>query len=257
MMWWPEPVAGIPTPPIIRAAKDLPDRYYVGLVLIVGAFWLSAYVFAIAQARIDGRAGIPAIACALNIGWELNDSFVVNHSAWQRPFNFAWFLLDLLIIAQVLRHGHKDYPELSARQFKRMVAAVCGVGVLMIAAIEIEINDFYGAYTGLILNSIMSVMFVRTLIRRQSSAGQSLYIALCKGIGSALGVLMSVSLYPYSLVIPVLGVIVIGFDVYYTVALVRKMREEGRNPWALPRVSGAAKPVTAVVAAPKDRGYAV
>lgn len=167
-MWWPSPLAGHPTAPIIRDATHLANWYYIGLVIIVGGFWLAAYVLAIREARLSGRNGIPAIACALNIGWEFNDSFVVDHSSWQRPFNFAWFLLDLLILSQVWRFGRKDYSEMSPSEFRRFFSTIVAIGAVAIPAVEIEINDFYGAYTGLGLNCIMSLMFVRTLRRMGS-----------------------------------------------------------------------------------------
>lgn len=237
-MWWPPPVVthlfGDDTvAPIARGARDLPDWYYVGLVLAVGGCWLAAYVLAIREARFSGRAGIPAVAVALNIGWEFNDSLIVNHASWQRPFNFAWLLLDLLIARQVLRYGPKDYPELPAATFRRSFFALVVFGAVFIPAVELEINDYYGAYTGLGLNAWMSLAFVVVLRRRGSTAGQSMYIAVSKGVGSLLGVVMSVSLYPHSFVIPVLGATVIALDAYYTLTLYRRFRREGASPWRL------------------------
>jgi 3-dehydroquinate synthase II/3-amino-4-hydroxybenzoic acid synthase len=246
-MWWPSPLfGGESTAPIARGARDLPGWYYVGLVLVVGGCWLTAYLLAIRAARLTGRAGIPAVAVGLNIGWELNDSLIVNHSSWQRPFNFAWFLLDLLIARQVLRYGPLDYPELSTAAFRRCFGALVVFGLVFIPAVEIEINDYYGAYTGLGLNAWMSLAFVVVLRRRRSTAGQSMYIALSKGIGSLLGVVMSVSLYPYSLVIPVLGATVVTMDAYYAVALYRQFRREGAAPWRLRRPT-TAPPATSPV----------
>lgn len=231
-MWWPSPIfGGGSAAPITRGAQDLPDWYYVGLVLLVGGCWLAAYVLAIRAAGSAGRTGIPAVAVALNIGWEFNDSLVVDHSSWQRPFNFAWFLLDVLIARQVLRYGAEDYPELSAASFRRSFLALVAFGAIFILAVEIEIHDYYGAYTGLGLNAWMSLAFVAVLRRRRSTAGQSMYIALSKGIGSLLGVVMSVSLYPHSAVIPVLGATVIVLDTYYAVALHRQFGRDGIAPW--------------------------
>jgi hypothetical protein len=240
-MWWPSPlIEHLSKVPITRGARDLPDWYYVGLVVVVGGFWLAAYVLAIREAGLTGRNGIPMVAVGLNIGWEFNDSLVVNHSSWQRPFNFAWFLLDLFIARQVLRYGSRDYPEWTPAAFKKNFLTLVAFGAVFIPAVEIEINDYYGAYTGLGLNAWMSLAFVAVLRRRGSTAGQSIHIALSKGIGSLLGVVMSVSLYPYSVVIPVMGAAVIGLDTYYTVALYRQFRREGRSPWRLSRRAAAA-----------------
>lgn len=234
-MWWPPPAAGIWDPaPITKGAVDLPDWYYVGLVIVVGGFWLTAYVLAIKVARETGYNGIPVIAAALNISWEFNDSFIVDHASWQKPFNFVWFLLDIVIVTQIIRYGNKDYSHQSRRQFKQMFFGTLVFALIFIPAFEIEINDFYGAYTGLGLNCIMSLLFIHMLRTRKSTAGQSMYVALSKQIGSLLAVLMSVSLYPHSLLIPVMCATLVIFDFYYTRALYQQYRKDGLNPWAAP-----------------------
>lgn len=245
-MWWPSPLfGGESMAPIVRAAQDLPDWYYVGLVLSVGGCWLAAYVLAIRQAWLTGRAGIPAVAVALNIGWEFNDALIVNHASWQRPFNFAWFLLDVFIARQVLRYGPKDYPELPAATFRRLFFLLVVFGAVFVPAVELEINDYYGAYTGLGLNAWMSLAFVVILRRRGGTAGQSMYIAVSKGVGSLLGVVMSVSLYPHSFVIPVLGLTIIALDAYYTVRLYRRFGREGTSPWRPRRRTAATSSASA------------
>ncbi|HEU5158572.1 MAG TPA: hypothetical protein VFU43_16365 [Streptosporangiaceae bacterium] len=241
-MWWPSPLfGGASAAPITQGARDLPGWYYVGLVLSVGGCWLAAYLLAIREGRLTGRVGIPAVAVALNIGWEFDDALIVNHASWQRPFNLAWFLLDLIIARQVLRYGPRDYPDLPAAAFRRYFCALAVFGAVFIAAVEIEINDFYGAYTGLGLNAWMSLAFVVMLRRRRSTAGQSMYIAVGKGAGSLLGVVMSVSLYPHSVVIPVLGATVIALDACYTVALYRQYGREGAAPWRPRRRAGGGR----------------
>jgi hypothetical protein len=240
-MWWPSPLlGGESVAPIVRGARDLPDWYYVGLVVVVGGCWLAAYVLAIREARLTGYAGIPAVAVALNIGWEFNNALIVDHASWQRPFNFVWFLLDLLIVRQVLRYGPKDHPELPAATFRRRFFTLVVFGAVFVPAVELEINDYYGAYTGLGLNAWMSLAFVVVLRRRGSTAGQSMYIAVSKGAGSLLGVVMSVSLYPHSFVIPVLGATVIVLDAYYTVTLYRQFGREGVATWRRRRRTAAA-----------------
>jgi hypothetical protein len=234
-MWWPSPFLGHPSAPIVLGAHHLPGWYYIGLVVIVGGFWLAAYVLAIVEAMRSGRNGIPAIAVGLNIAWELNDSLLVDHSAWQRPFNFVWFLLDLFIARQVLMYGPKDYPEMSRTQFRRFFLSIAMFAMVCIPAFELEIHDYYGAYSGLVLNDVMSLAFILMLRRRGSSAGQSMYIALSKQVGSLLAVVMSVSLYPHSYLIPVMCATLVIFDMYYSTSLYKQIRAEGASPWALRR----------------------
>lgn len=249
-IWWPDPIfERSPTVRLSRGAEDLADWHYLSLVFIVGAFWLAAYVLAIRRANLDERNGIPAIAVAFNFAWEFNFSLIVFHAEWQRPFNFAWLLLDLYIVRQVLRYGPTDYPELSRREFKAMFFAALAFALLLLPAVTLDIDDYYGAFTGLGVNCLMSLMFIRMLRRRQSSAGQSMYIALAKGIGSLLGVVMSLSLYPYSYIIAVLGATVIVLDAVYAVALYRQIRSEGDSPWDFNRP--AVRPAAQAVAPPR------
>lgn len=231
-LWWPDPlVERAPTVRLAQGAENLSDLHYLSLMFVVGGFWLAAYVLAILRANVDERTGLPAIAVAFNFAWELNYSLIVFHAEWQRPFNFAWLLLDVYIVRQILRFGPKDHPDLSQREFKLMFFATLAFAVLFLPAVTLDIDDHYGAFTGLGVNCLMSLLFIRMLRRRRSSAGQSMYVALCKGIGSLLGVAMSLSLYPYSYVIAVLGAWVIAMDAVYAVALYRRIRAEGQSPW--------------------------
>lgn len=239
-MWWPPPLLGHRSAPVLLGAHHLPGWYYVSLVMLVGGFWLAAYALAIREAMRSGRNGIPAVAVGLNIAWEFNDSLIVDHASWQRPFNFAWFLLDSFIAWQVLTYGQKDYPAMSVTEFRRFFLSIVGFAVVCIPAFELEIGDSYGAYSGLILNCVMSLAFVSMLRRRGSSAGQSMYIALGKQTGSLFAVVMCVSLYPHSYLVPVLSATYIILDMYYTIALYRQIRAEGASPWSFGRPVPAA-----------------
>ena len=62
-----------------------------------------------------------------------------------------------------------------------------------------------------------------------------MYVALSKFMGSFLGVVMSVSLYPHSLIIAVMGVTTITLDVTYGTLLRRQILAERASPWAFSR----------------------
>lgn len=226
----PEPVLRIALP-----AVDLPSWYYYGLICVIGALWLSAYAFAIQRARIDGWCGIPAVAVAANIAWEFDYSFVIYQQTWQRPFNIAWFLLDIYIMYQVFYSSRREYPRLTPRQFIAVIAGVCGFFAIMFGAITLDINDSYGAYTGLLANTLMSPAFLVMLYRRRSSVGQSMYVAISKCSGTFVGSVMSISLYPHSHIIWVMGIFCFVLDVVYGVLLYRQIRSEDGAPWSLRR----------------------
>ncbi|RDI49986.1 transmembrane-type terpene cyclase [Nocardia mexicana] len=214
---------------------DLPDWYYYALICTIGALWLTAYVFAIHRARIDRWCAIPPLAVAINFGWEFNYTFVLYQAEWQRPFNLAWLLLDVFLMTHVLKYGAKDHPALGQKRFRLVVAFATVFAAIMLGSITLDIGDFYGAYTGLVANCFMSPAFLMLLYRRKSSIGQSMYVAFFKGAGTLVGSVMSISLYPHSHIIWVMGCFVLVLDVLYGVLLYRQIRAEGGSPWSVSR----------------------
>ncbi len=236
-MWWPRPIFEPErVAPITLRPEHLASWYYLSIIFVVGFLWLAAYVFAVLRARVDQRNGIPTVGVGLNLAWEFSYSLIVFQANNQRSFNFAWFLLDLtFIMPQVLRYGPKDYPALSRRQFYGFFFGILAFALVFLPAVTLEIDDTYGAYTGLGVNCCLSLAFILMLRRRRSSAGQSMYVALSKFMGSFLGVVMSVSLYPHSLIIAVMGVTTITLDVTYGTLLRRQILAERASPWAFSR----------------------
>ncbi len=256
-MWWPRPLIGpAPDTPVIMKARDLPGWYNVTLVCLVGFFWLCAYVLAIRRARVDKRSGLPVIAVGLDVAWEFSYSLIVFQAPDQRPFDFAWFLLDLIIMRQALRYGPKDYPALSRLEFRKLFFAILGFSLILLPAVTIEINDYYGGYTGFGANCFVSLAFILMLQRRGSSAGQSMYIALSKLIGSVAAMILTISQFPHSRLFPVLCLTTFVLDVTYATMLHRQIRAEGASPWAFNRppvtvrVPGASDPAPPLPAQP-------
>ncbi|MFI6347981.1 hypothetical protein [Streptomyces sp. NPDC050560] len=234
-MWVPDPLIDLPaTAPVDTATSPMPDWLYWTLLLSVGVFWLPAYALAIHRARVDRRVGIPVLLVPVNLAWEFTHSLVLEQLPEQRPLNFGAMVLDLVILAQALRYGGRD-TGLSPGAFRWVVWGTLGYASVFLVTLTFEFGDFYGIYTGLGINIALSLAFLLMLHRRGSSAGQCLYVAFGKWLGTLMVGFLFVGLYPERHLLQLLAASVSALDIAYIVLLRRRIRAEGQSPWTLRR----------------------
>ena len=198
-----------------------------------GVFWTLTYLLIIRQGFRDRTYGMPLAALCANLSWELIFSFVHPHDPLQRSVNIVWFAFDLVILFQVLRYGPREFPGLPVRLFYALfgLALVTGFGTVL--TITLEFGDFDAAYSAFGQNLMMSALFVAMLISRGSLRGQSLAIAVCKMLGTALASLAFFFFYEGyggSVLLPFLYVAIFIFDAVYvgmTVSYARLGRKGG------------------------------
>lgn len=237
MYWWPPPIIGLTADaPVTILQADRPFWLFALFMGPCTLFWLFAYFFVIRQASIDKYSGIPVTVVGVNFAWEFSGAFIVQQTPIQRPIDFSWMILDIFILRQALRYGHKDYPSLSLKAFRTMVLCILGWSVILIVASAYEFNDLQGIYTGTALNVFMSLAFILMLRRRDSSVGQSMYIAVCKAIGSFFAGVTVFVMFPDRHLFVVWFVTIWALDAAYIVLLHRKIRAEGASPWTLRRL---------------------
>jgi len=197
-----------------------------------GVFWSLAYLLIIRRGFKDRTFGMPLVAACANISWELIFSFIHPHNPPQLYIDITWFMLDLLIVYQVLRYGPRSFDDLLPKgSFYAAFAVTLALSFAITLGITIEFKDWIGGYSAFGMNLIMSILFVVMLRRRNDLGGQSLYIALAKWTGTLL-----VSVYFYvqvssSFLMVTLYVAIFFFDALYTVLLYAKHREMGVSPW--------------------------
>jgi hypothetical protein len=95
-----------------------------------------------------------------------------------------------------------------------------------------EFKDWNGKYAAFGQNLMMSALFVTMLIKRNSVAGQSLYIALFKMTGTLFASILFFRLVPSSALMNFLYLAIFIFDLIYVVLLYRMLRRDGANPWS-------------------------
>lgn len=236
MFWWPDPLIDLLHPaPAMSAAADMPDWLYWSLLAGVAVGWLPAYALAIHRAAVDKWVGIPVTLVGINLAWEFTHSLVIEQLPEQRPINFGAVVLDIFILRQALQYGHKDLPRLSKRTVQLLVLGILAYSSVFLVVLTYELSDFYGIYAGMGINLYLSIAFILMLRQRQSSAGQSLYVAIGKCLGSLMAGLLFLFLMPDRYLLQLLAATTLLVDVAYIVLVHRQIRAEGQSPWALNR----------------------
>ena len=197
-----------------------------------GVFWTLTYLLIINRGFSDKALGMPLTALCANISWEFIFSFVHPHGPPQIYVNYVWLIFDSIIVFQAIKFGQRDFPKnVSAKLFFPYFALVLVLSFCAVLFVTREFKDWDGKYAAFGQNLMMSVLFVTMLLKRNSAAGQSLYIALFKMIGTLLPSILFFRLFPSSALMNFLFVAILIFDLIYTIMLYRKINEVGINPW--------------------------
>lgn len=240
------------------------SNHYMLLITALGSgvFWLAAYVLIIYRGFKDQSYGMPVVALIGNLAWEIIFGLGIETgcpATWSscpasviQIRNFIWLLFDFAILYTVLKFGRRHFTGLIQRYFPFLVIGGIVVAVALIYAIvqEFLVRNVWGVvvngqtpevlpliiqggsyYTGFGLNFMMSILFVFMAERRGDIAGQSLYIAITKWLGSVAAYGFMVADGVYSPVVNVLYAIVFLFDVIYIWQVYQQCRKQGINPW--------------------------
>lgn len=195
------------------------------MVLLSGFCWSVVYLDAIRIGIKDKTYAIPFWALALNFTWELLLSlfgYVELGIQAQVGMNALWLLFDFGILYTYFKYGKKEFPSfVSPKWFY-----VWSVFVILVSLV---IQYFFiihfgvitgGSYSAFLQNLIMSILFIGMLIRRRSSKGQTLVIAVMKWIGTLLPTILfgyvgiKETNGPNHLLL-VLGILIFFFDLIY------------------------------------------
>ena len=212
----------------------LNDWLSIFLCLFGGMFWLIAYSLIIYKGIKDKTAGMPLMVLGMNLAWEFLYAFVFDiHIPAQRLINALWFLFDCVIVVLKIKYGRDEFHY----------------------TLRWDFMDLMGAYSAYIQNIFISSCFVMMLYRKGSTKGQSMYIAICKMIGTLVpdlagavcmvtyidrftgcGTIMALFNALRPTFHPLAKVLIFGcvfFDLMYIVCLYKKFKAEGRHVWTL------------------------
>jgi hypothetical protein len=190
----------------------LPNYIELMLQIGVGFFWAITYIFVIYTGFRDRTCGMPFAALCANLTWELLFSFIYPNNPIQCAVTLVWLALDVIILFQFVLYS-KDYSPSKNKKYAILLSSLM-IAFLINLGITIEIKDFDGIYTGFGINLMMSILFIRMLMTH-GLRGQSIYIAYSKWIGTFCASIVSFSLYPQSVLLPIFYVLIFILDVIY------------------------------------------
>jgi hypothetical protein len=199
-------------------------------MILGGIFWTLTYILIIRQGFKDRTYGMPLAALCANISWETIFAFIHPHSPPQLYINYAWFVLDVMIVFQFLKFGKKEFSKLSLGQFYSLFLFVIAVSFAAILFVTYAFDDRLGAYSAFGQNLMMSALFLAMFFRRDDLRGQSFLISLFKMLGTGIS---SLAFYLYqpishsSLIMPFLYLAIFFCDTAYTLLVYQRSRLQG------------------------------
>jgi hypothetical protein len=221
-------------------------------------FWVIAYFAIIWRGFKDRTFGMPIAALAANISWEAMYSFAIDPLGdYLHILSIPCFFIDLVIAWQCLTWGAKDFAHpFVKRNFKMLFAGAIAIAYPVLYYAFYEFKDPLGEYTGFGINLMMSILFVAMLLRRDTVAGQSMYIAISKWLGTLMAYVATAvqatatmdapwpdslaslakktvqhDTYPLTPLINVVYLAIFVVDLLYIFLLYRKFRESKIDPW--------------------------
>ncbi len=258
---------------IFKITNEIPEVSIAGLVvpdapiftiltLVSGIFWTAAYINIIYRGFKDKTCGMPLLVLGLNISWEFIFAFMGEpffHMgnplcvSWQatpqRWVNAVWFIFDCVILYLKFKYGRDEYnkalPGFSNRLFIPYVVLIVFVSFMAVISISVELDDHQGAYAAYQQNIFISSLFIPMMLRKGSTDGQSMYIAIFKCLGtvapSVMGAIVCIVEYGITLNqfllfswMPYMKMLVfccLVFDLIYIISLYKLFKKEGKNPW--------------------------
>jgi len=217
---------------MLQDPATLNDLIAHTLQICSGLFWTITYLLIIRRSYLDKTYGMPMVAICANISWEFIFSFVHPHPLPQLYIDYLWLLFDFGILVQYLRYGKKEFPEkLPKVLFWPTFLFTLVFSALTILLISQEFNEYIGIYAAFGQNLVMSVLFIHLFLKREDVAGQSLYIALSKMIGTLFPSVLFYLYFPHSYLLMLLYAGIFIFDVTYFLLLYFKLQNLTPHPW--------------------------
>lgn len=226
---WPS-ILDYPMVPPVGHPPSTPPLWLLNVAFgIMGVAWVYTYVAASRRAFLEKVIAVPAIAVCSNFAWEFVYAFVFHIQAVTDIINVAFTIVDAILLWQVFRYGRKE-STLSRPAFNWTIIGMVAFGFAVHIASAWDFAD-RGGYNGWATTLYTSVAFVLMLRARQSTAGQTMYIAIAKLTGTLAATVGFAALYPTRTLMWVFYVTMTFFDVLYVIQLYRQFKAEGASPW--------------------------
>jgi len=215
------------------------------LAVLSGVLWTIVYIDSIRIGIKDKSYAMPLWALGLNIAWEFL-YFTLGYKTaglvGQVVINGVWFLLDIGLVYTFFRYGRRYFPRrLKTNWFYGWGILVLVVTFVVQYAFLLEFEGMMAAaYSAFLQNLLMSVLFIAMLVKRGSSEGQTMLIAVSKFVGSlaptiSIGILGSAPYSEPNTFVLMIGILMVIFDLVYIwmLAAIRQneKREKNQKNW--------------------------
>lgn len=222
------------------------DTLSLILIIISGVAWTIAYVNLVKVGLKDKTYGMPFIALALNIAWEVVYTSLGLETSPDKVQTWIYVIcsiLDLGILYTYFKYGRKEFKKYFDKKYFipwsiliLIMAFTVQLGFLtefkMIAYENFKYVDSYldpypgAGLSAFMQNLIMSVLFINMLLKRKNTRGQSMTIAISKWIGTLAPTIL-VGIILESTLILILGIFCTVFDLLYIWLLNRFQKRTG------------------------------
>ncbi len=170
----------------------LKNSTLLNLTVLGDLLWAIAYVLIIIQCFRQRSYGLPLVAIAMNFTWELQYSLLVpprcdNNSVdiVKAAMILAWALLDLVIVWQLFAYGRN---EQNIPEIKRHFHAIVVLALVLAFIGNFTFDRFHHAdaapISGVMINFVMSLLFIFLLFQRPELRGISWSAALFRVAGN-------------------------------------------------------------------------
>lgn len=184
---------------------------------------------------------VPFFAICMNICWEswaIVDFAIHGETiVWNYVVDASWVMLDVLVVYTYFKYGRLELSRMKSLltrskislidvnllfKLRTVIEPILVVITLIICYIYFDLWKIYFAF---IDNLIYSVLFIIMLYVRRGSRGQSMSIAICKGVGT-LAATINTGLIPQYMPICIIGTLCFFLDIAYIILLYRTIQAE-------------------------------
>jgi hypothetical protein len=193
------------------------------LTLLSGIAWTTVYVACIVLGFRQRTYCMPAAALALNFSWECVYAIhgLTAPASLQTAVDVVWAVADAVIVVTFIRFGRAELPGAPSRpRFAVWVVVLMAFAFVAQLLVVQEFGWHMGArFSAFLMNVTMSLLFLAFHAARGGVRGQSVLIAVSKGLGTlaATGVF---GVLEHSAFVLGIGIACAVFDALYVAVLV-------------------------------------
>ncbi|MBM2623637.1 hypothetical protein JIG36_49935 [Actinoplanes sp. LDG1-06] len=222
---------GAELPPVMDPRQNADALVPTVAFAIVGICTFAVYIMMLRLEIKEKVPAIPVLAVCANVAWEITYAFIYPIYPQMRITLYFWLPLNLVILYLAVRSGRRDFPSLSGRGYAWTIAGWSLFALTFMPLATREFDDELGVYTTVFVVVFMEAMFIKMLLTRGSTAGQTMYIAILKMVVDVSGGIGLIIFYPDRWLLHQMIVAEVILDLTYIVLLHRRFRAEGVSPW--------------------------